>query len=841
MTPGDLTSPLASTDPLASARRRASSVSNAHEFGLVIPLEASEPTRGASRRLRQAVSVRASMRHPNLVPAWPLGHADGRLFVVLERPSHQTLAERLSAAPLEPAECVRILDGAAAGATALRERGLAPRDVTPENVLVHPADGGVLMDLGIPPGLLRRASSGDDPRLEFDSPQEDCVYALGAVLFTALTGVQPNVGADNGRSAPSARKPPLPSERRADLTPEIDQVVARAMATDPAERYADVRELSRAAATALGLNGAPASPPSNGNPRARRPRGPSPDRGSATPPQRNGRCSDSTLGSEAPPTPSRSRARPSLDLARQRPSSPAVEARTTRKTSKTAAMPTHARRALAAAGRRCVDMVLTLVAVAMAAGERLRRRVYRLARAVTPAARTVGSGIAGLSRRSAEVIQAMLAATGRVRAEAARWRPSSPRAEARTTPKASSAAAMSAQARRALAAAGRRGIEMVVALVAVAVAAGERLWDRIHRLAGSVKPAATRVGSAIAGLARRSADVVLALLAAIRRSVGTAARRCRELAARVAHGLHLRVLRRSDLFRRSKPALLAVCALAACALAGTAIGGAMDAEEGPSSVARSGMTVQLPPGWEEASVDAGTSAISPVLAAARSGESRAGLVVGKVGSQAVAQRLLDAKQVDGQGRTPVRLGSLYAWRYAELRPRRHLVGSGYVVPTTAGAVVLICHAASNEARVRLDECERAATTLSIRAERPRPLAALSRSEERLIEVIATLRSSRSEARRRLAVADEPQGQVHAATALKLSYLRAARSLEGLPPMENGRRLDGVSGDLHDAAAASGRLADAAETGRGSAYREAGHELILEEDEIRRELARASGA
>ncbi|MBD0282201.1 MAG: protein kinase [Thermoleophilaceae bacterium] len=732
---------MAGTDLRVPAGPGAPSVSNGHEFGVVITLEPSEPSHGASRRLRQAVSVRASTKHPNLVRAWPLGQADGRLFVGLERPPHPALAERLAAAPLEQRECVRILDGLAAGAAALQERGLVPCDVTPENVLIHPSDGGILMDLGIPPELVRRVPSAQDSQLAFRSPEErsrgpidprSCVYSAGAVLFAALTGIQPADGVGDGRPAARPRKPPLPSERRADLTPRIDEVVARAMARDPSERYPDVGELARAATTALALNGVPTSAPSSGG--AGAPPPPSPYRGSATRPQRNGRRPESTRGAEAPQAPHRSKLHP----AHEGPRSAPVEGRTRSRASEAPAKRARVRRTLAAVGRGCADLVVALVAVAVAAAERFVDLAYRFARGTAPATRAIrGGSLVNLARRSAEVARGMPALMGRV--------------------------------------------------------------------------------------------------------PGAAARRCAELAAGVAHRARGRALRRREVVRHSKPALFAVGALAACALAGTAIGGAMDAKEGPSFVARSGMAVQLPPGWEEAGVDAGSAAISPAIAAAPSEHSKAGLVVGSVGSEAAAERLMEAQQRDGQGRTPVRLGSLYAWRYAGLRPRPHLMGAAYVVPTTAGAVLLVCHASRNEAGVRLDECGRAATTLRIRGERPRPLSGLGRWKERLIDVIATLRLSRSEAQRRLAAADRPRGQARAATALKVSYLRAAGSLEGLPPLESGRRLDGVSGALRDAAAACGRLAAAAESGRRSAYREASHDLVLQEEEVRRELARASGA
>jgi Protein kinase domain len=603
-------------------------VSNGHEVGVVMTLETSELSRGASRRLRQAVSVRASMSHSNLVRAWPLGQADGRLLVGLERASHPTLAERLAAAPLEPVEAIRILDGLAAGAAALQERGLVPWDVTPDNVLVHPSDGGILMDLAIAPVLLRRVPRERDSQLAFRSPEElgggridtrSCVYSVGAMLFAALTGVQPSEGVDDGRSA---RRPPLPSERRADLVPEIDQVVARAMATDPADRYADVGEVSRAAAAALGLNTVRITAPSNGTTATRRRRQPSPSRGSMTPSQRNGARPDSTRGTEAPPTRQRPKPRP----ADKRPSSPPAEARTRMSASEVPAMRVPERRALAAVGRRCAELVVALLAVAVAAGERLQHRVYRFAGGMAPAARAIRGALVRATRGSGEVTRGMLAQVGRVPGPLA-----------------------------------RRGAELAAGLA-------DRAQGPVHR--------------------------------------------------------------RSEAVRHFKLALFAVGALAACALAGTAIGSAMDAKkEGPSFVARSGMRVQLPPGWKEASVDGGSSAVPATLAAAPTEESKAGLVAGKLDSEAAAERIMQAHQGDGQGRIPVRLGSLYAWRYAGLRPRPHLVGSGYVVPTTAGAVVFICHAARNEAPMRLDECERAATTLTIRGERPRPLSALSRSEE----------------------------------------------------------------------------------------------------------------
>jgi hypothetical protein len=683
---------------------------------VVVTLEANEPSRSAKRRLLKAVNLRASIRHPNLARALPLGRADGRLFVDLELPSHPTLAERLAAAPLDPAECVRILEGVAAGAAALQERGLVPRDVTPGDVVVHPADGGILMDLGIPPKFVRPATG--EPTHATDARSR--VHSLGAVLFTALTGVAPN-----GKA------------RSASLRPEIDQVIARAMAADPADRYADLTELSQAAGAALGMRPAAASAPSNGNNGTQRPRQQASNGGSGTP-RRNGHHPESGHATGAPRVPGPSKARPT-------------------------ARPALALRALAAAGRRCADLVVALVAVAAAAGERLRAQC---AQRVVPTARAIASGAGRVPRRSAEVTGAMLASTARV---------------------VDAVANRTAKRPRGLAWAGRVAIER------------SRAWQ---------------IRSRITWFAAHQASW--------RRAPGSVLK---------AAGSPL---------RRGTPALVAAGAIAASVVAGTAIGGSVDVKEGPTAVTRSGLAVLLPDGWKETTPDAEWSGISPAFAAGSS-ESKAGLVVGKLGSLGAAERVLGDLQGDGQGQTPVRLGSGYAWRYSGLRPGRELVGSAYAVPTTAGAVVFVCHAPRTEASVGLAQCNRAATTLVLRGEESRSLSALSESKERLIRVIATLRSSRSEDRRLLVAADRPREQVRAATSLERDYLRAARSLEGLPPLENGRPLDGVSAALREVAAAYGSLADAAESGRRSAYREAGHTVVLKEEGVRRELAHASGA
>ena len=214
----------------------------------------------------------------------------------------------------------------------------------------------------------------------------------------------------------------------------------------------------------------------------------------------------------------------------------------------------------------------------------------------------------------------------------------------------------------------------------------------------------------------------------------------------------------------------------------------------------------------------GRPALTSPIAAVPSGETKAGFVVGTLSSQVAAERMFEGVQQAGEGRTRVRLGGLLGWRYAGLQPGPRLVGTGYLVPTTNGAIVMLCHASKAEARARLAECGRAATTIVVGGERLRQLTSVDRSRKQLIGVIATLRSSRSDGRERLAAADLAPGQIRAAISLKVSHQRAARSVEQISPLENGHSLEDMATALRAAAAAYGRLAVAAATGSRSAYR-----------------------
>lgn len=173
------------------------------------------------------------------------------MSVRLESCSAPTLARVLARRKLSTRDAVRVLHDVASAVNALSRHGLIARDLTPRNIYLHPSRGAILADPGIPFELAPRLSSEARRDLAYRSPEElrggrvdvcSNVYSLGAILYTMLTGRPP--GASPGRRASGAP---------AELPRRLATVIERAMAADPADRYADVRDLTLAAFAASRL------------------------------------------------------------------------------------------------------------------------------------------------------------------------------------------------------------------------------------------------------------------------------------------------------------------------------------------------------------------------------------------------------------------------------------------------------------------------------------------------------------------------------------------------------------------------------------------------------------
>jgi serine/threonine-protein kinase len=184
------------------------------------------------------------------------------MYLVMELVEGTTLADLIAAGPLDEVEAVRVVSAVLAALDAAHAAGIVHRDVKPSNVLL--GQGGVvkLADFGIARQLDEAAGrltgTGQHlgtpkyfaPELLGGAPSTPAsdVYGCGVVLYESLTGRPPFEREGAMATALAHVNDPVPDVRvaRPDASPRVAGVIARAMAKDPAERYASAAAMRAA-------------------------------------------------------------------------------------------------------------------------------------------------------------------------------------------------------------------------------------------------------------------------------------------------------------------------------------------------------------------------------------------------------------------------------------------------------------------------------------------------------------------------------------------------------------------------------------------------------------------
>jgi DNA-binding beta-propeller fold protein YncE len=196
---------------------------------------------GFRERFLRESRLAARFDHPAVVPVFDAREEEGELLVAMRLVGGGDLKKRIKAGgPLPPAEAVALLGQIAGALDAAHAAGIVHRDVKPHNILLE-GDRAYLTDFGLAKalgdsGVLSGTSivgtveymSPEQWRGERVGPAAD-VYSLGCVLYESLTGVVPYA-----RRSPDI-EPAMPRG--------LDAVIERAVAKDPAERYATAGEL----------------------------------------------------------------------------------------------------------------------------------------------------------------------------------------------------------------------------------------------------------------------------------------------------------------------------------------------------------------------------------------------------------------------------------------------------------------------------------------------------------------------------------------------------------------------------------------------------------------------
>ena len=216
----------------------------------------------------------ASLNHPNVIPIYDMGTHEDLLFIAMRYVAGQDLRAVLKAKHVLAAEQAVLVCGQAGRALDVAHRhGLVHRDVKPGNILVeHGADEDepdhiYLTDFGITKHTASRSgltATGEFMgTIDYIAPEQiqgrpvdgrADIYSLGCVLYECLTGRVPFAKDVDAAViwAHVEEMPTTPSSLQPALPREIDEVIGRALAKDPADRYATCREFIAAARGAIG-------------------------------------------------------------------------------------------------------------------------------------------------------------------------------------------------------------------------------------------------------------------------------------------------------------------------------------------------------------------------------------------------------------------------------------------------------------------------------------------------------------------------------------------------------------------------------------------------------------
>ena len=204
----------------------------------------------ADRFLRE-IRLLASLNHPNIASLRTALTYENQLVMIMEFVEGETLANRIARAPISTAEAVNYADQILGALSYAHKQSIIHRDIKPANMMLTPQGVVKLMDFGI-------ARSGTDGSLtntgttlgslNYMPPEQvrgesadarSDIYSFGVSLYELLTGKLPFQG-DSQYSLMTAHLNQVPAEPitlRADVPPELNQIILMAMAKEPSERF----------------------------------------------------------------------------------------------------------------------------------------------------------------------------------------------------------------------------------------------------------------------------------------------------------------------------------------------------------------------------------------------------------------------------------------------------------------------------------------------------------------------------------------------------------------------------------------------------------------------------
>lgn len=224
-------------------------------------------------RFLREINVAAGLTHPHIVPLLDSGESEGFLFYVMPHIEGESLRHRLERERFSVAEAVHIVCEIADALSYAHARGIIHRDIKPGNVLLEEGHA-VLSDFGLARAV---GDVGVDvltstniavgtplymsPEQAFGQRDIDGrtdIYSLGCVLFELLAGSAPYTGLPRGAAFAHRLSEPLPNLRQfgRSVPASLEEALNKALAYEPANRFATVAEFAEALRNSIKENNA---------------------------------------------------------------------------------------------------------------------------------------------------------------------------------------------------------------------------------------------------------------------------------------------------------------------------------------------------------------------------------------------------------------------------------------------------------------------------------------------------------------------------------------------------------------------------------------------------------